>query len=99
MHNLVSTCILHYRQKKITDNAGRIGAVLEMLEMTKKQITSAAIKRVRDRLAETQEQFATRLGIDQATVSRWEAGKPPTHGPAFLWLQRVLADIERVHPA
>lgn len=64
----------------------------------KKQITPAAIKRIRSRLAETQAQFAERLGIDQGTLSRWEAGKPPKSGPAFLWLQRVLADIDQVHP-
>lgn len=65
---------------------------------TKPMISAESIKRVRDRLAETQEQFAERLGIDQATLSRWEAGRVPTRGPTFLWLQRVLADIRAVHP-
>ena len=65
----------------------------------KPMITAGSIKRVRDRLAETQAQFAERIGIDQATLSRWEGGKVPTRGPTFLWLQRVLDDIGRVHPA
>jgi DNA-binding transcriptional regulator YiaG len=57
-----------------------------------------AIRKARDALNETQSQFATRIGIDQATVSRWENGRLPKKGVAQALLRRVMDDIARVHP-
>lgn len=39
---------------------------------------------LRDYLGMDQKAFAWALGVDQATVSRWEAGKTPT--PKWLYL-------------
>jgi DNA-binding transcriptional regulator YiaG len=62
-------------------------------------ITAEAIREARERLNETQEMFADRIGIDQATVSRWESGRLPKKGVAQALLRRVMDDIARVYPA
>lgn len=62
------------------------------------QIAPGTIRKVRERLNETQGQFATRLGVDQATVSRWECGALPKTGAMQMLLQKVLHEIDRVHP-
>jgi len=69
-----------------------------MLENAMNQITSKAIRKARDALDETQAQFAARIGIDQATVSRWETGRLPKKGVAQALLRRVMEDIERMFP-
>jgi len=61
-------------------------------------ITAEAIREARDRLGETQWEFADRIGINQATVSRWEAGALPKKGVAQALLRRIMEDIGRVHP-
>lgn len=62
------------------------------------KVTPEAIRRAREGLNETQGQFATRLGVDQATVSRWETGALPKTGAMQMHLERVLQDIDRVRP-
>jgi DNA-binding transcriptional regulator YiaG len=56
------------------------------------------LKRARAAFNETQGQFATRIGIRQSTLSRWENGQLPKRGSAALLLRRVMDDIARVHP-
>lgn len=68
------------------------------MKRSNKVITSEAVKKARETLGETQEQFADRIGIDQGTVSRWEAGKLPRKGMTQAFLRRVLEDIGRVIP-
>jgi DNA-binding transcriptional regulator YiaG len=58
-------------------------------------ITSGAIRKARNALNETQAEFAARIGIDQATVSRWETGRLPKKGVAQALLRRVMEDINR----
>lgn len=60
------------------------------------RIGSEAIRKARDALNETQGEFAVRIGINQATVSRWENGRLPKSGAARELLRRVLEDINRV---
>lgn len=60
---------------------------------------AVAIKRARKKLNESQEQFAKRVGVNQATISRWEDDGPAKGGMAQRVLGMILADIERVHPA
>ena len=50
------------------------------------------VARLRKHLNESQPAFAKRFGVNQSTVSRWEAGKVPT-GPALILLERL--DRER----
>jgi len=64
----------------------------------KEVITSEAIRKARDALNETQGQFAARIGINQATVSRWESGSLPKKGVAQALLRRVMDDINRFLP-
>lgn len=40
-------------------------------------ITADQIKEAREYLRESQYEFCLRLGVDQATLSRWEASGPP----------------------
>ena len=56
--------------------------------METNQITSA-----RQRLGLSQAALAERLGVDQATISRWERGVVPVSGPAALAL-RLLAETK-----
>jgi transcriptional regulator with XRE-family HTH domain len=46
------------------------------------------IKALRKRLRVTQQQLADRLGVDQATVSRLETGRPPS-GPVQKLLEQL----------
>ena len=61
-------------------------------------ISPDAVRGARDALKLTQGEFAAYLGIDQTTVSRWEAGELPKRGLAQALLTRVLQDIERMRP-
>jgi DNA-binding transcriptional regulator YiaG len=68
------------------------------MSIPKHQVTAIAIRRARDALGETQGEFAARIGINQATVSRWETGRLPKKGVAQALLRRVMEDIERMFP-
>jgi DNA-binding transcriptional regulator YiaG len=57
-------------------------------------ITGKDIKRHRDRLGESQTEFARRLSVNQATISRWEKGDP-IEGIALLAVEYVLAELSR----
>ena len=61
---------------------------------TEAKTLGIALRKARERLGESQKQFAARLGINQATISRWE-DHGPLRGPAVLALRQILADIER----
>ena len=61
------------------------------------RIGPEAIRKARDALNESQTQFATRLGVNQTTISRWENAIIPIAGPGRILLERLLQDIERVH--
>ncbi len=58
---------------------------------------AAALRKARERLAESQTQFAARMGVNQATISRWEETGPRT-GLGRMRVEQVIADIDRVHP-
>ncbi len=58
---------------------------------------AAALRKARERLAESQAQFAARMGVNQATISRWEETGPLT-GLGRMRVEQVIADIDRVHP-
>jgi DNA-binding transcriptional regulator YiaG len=64
----------------------------------KKMITGDTIKQARERLGESQDAFCGRLGIDQGTLSRWEAGRLPRTGMVQMHVARVIEEIGRVHP-
>lgn len=58
---------------------------------------AAALRKARERLAESQTQFAARVGVNQATISRWEETGPLT-ALGQMRVEQVIADIDRVHP-
>ena len=55
--------------------------------------SAAILRKARKRLGESQEEFATRFGVNQSTVNRWENGGVPEHGPARIAVEHVLAGI------
>ncbi len=55
-----------------------------------------AIRKARERLNETQTEFASRIGVNQATISRWEEIGP--RGLSRNLVERILQDIDRIHP-
>ena len=51
------------------------------------------LKATRDRVGESQTKFAKRLGIDQTTLSRWEAFGIPDRGPGQKIVERVVSEL------
>ena len=58
---------------------------------------AAALKKARERMRQTQTEFAQHLGVNQATISRWEE-RGPSNGPARLAVQKIL-DAVGMFPA
>ena len=56
-------------------------------------ITNADLKRHRDRLRETQDEFAKRFGVARTTLLHWEAAGIPKFGPTRQHIERVLAGL------
>jgi DNA-binding transcriptional regulator YiaG len=56
-------------------------------------VTGEMIKAARERLGQSQAEFAKRFGVDQSAVSRWETQGLPARGPAEKMVERVLADL------
>ena len=57
---------------------------------------AAALKQARERMNQTQTEFAAHLGVNQATISRWEE-RGPTNGPARLAVQKIIDAVENVY--
>ena len=55
-----------------------------------------AVKTVRARLGQTQEEFALMIGVSVATLRNWEQGRRTPDGPALALLQVVAYDPEAV---
>jgi DNA-binding XRE family transcriptional regulator len=56
-------------------------------------VTSQDLKRARQRLDETQEQFAKRFGVDRSTYTAWEGGALPKAGTGPMLIEIVLAEL------
>ena len=54
-----------------------------------------ALRKARERLSETQTQFAARIGVNQATISRWEE-EGPKNGPSRNTVRQAIADADHV---
>lgn len=57
-------------------------------------VTPEMIKTARERLGETQAQFAKRFRVNQATVSRWEVYGPTDRGLTEMAIRLVLGKIK-----
>jgi DNA-binding transcriptional regulator YiaG len=51
------------------------------------------IRSAREKLGESQEDFAKRFGVDQTTLSRWETMGVPARGTSKRLVERVLYEI------
>lgn len=58
-------------------------------------LRSKDVIKTRERLKESQAAFATRFGVNQSTVHRWEEGNPPQKGPASILLKSLMAQLDR----
>lgn len=58
----------------------------------------ALIRSLRDRLGDSQEALAERIGCDQTAVSRWEAGARKPLGRNARELRRLAADTAAGEP-
>lgn len=57
-------------------------------------ITASEIQEARRKVAESQEAFSRRFGVDQSTIHRWETSGPPRQKVVQEGIRRVLSDIE-----
>ncbi len=57
---------------EVLERQAALGEAVEGIDVP----TAEALREARDRLGMTQTQLADRLGVTQATVSRWEDGSP-----------------------
>jgi transcriptional regulator with XRE-family HTH domain len=57
-------------------------------------MTGNQIKRIRERLEESQAAFAARFGVNQATISRWERDGVPDEGPKAIGIEHILSRID-----
>jgi DNA-binding transcriptional regulator YiaG len=62
-------------------------------------VSSQQIIIARKKVRESQEAFASRFGVDQSTVHRWETGGVPDRGTTLMAVERVLSEIEALEPA
>ncbi len=51
------------------------------------------LRKERERLGESQDEFAKRFGVDQATISRWENNAVPPRGSSLKLIQIVLSGL------
>ena len=51
----------------------------------------AEIKKMRERLGESQTEFANRFGVNQSTVHRWETEGLPSAGAARMAVEKFAA--------
>ena len=63
-------------------NSGGSPVLVEQSPPSPTDITPAEMRRRRRALDMTQDEFAERLGVSQATVARWERGANPIADPA-----------------
>jgi len=61
-------------------------------------ISSQQVIAARKSVRESQEAFAARFGVDQSTVHRWERVGVPDRGTTLMAIQRVISEIEGLHP-
>ena len=52
------------------------------------------IRKERERIGESQDEFAKRFGVDQATISRWENNAVPPRGSSLKLISLVLAALK-----
>lgn len=57
-------------------------------------IKGRTIRKLRERVGESQTEFAKRFGIRQASLSRWELDQSPVKGPAAELFKRIAAELE-----
>ena len=57
-------------------------------------VTAHEIRAARETLKESQAAFASRFGVDQATVHRWEKHGAPERGTARMAIERLLASLK-----
>lgn len=59
--------------------------------------TKDEIKEARRSLGESQKAFADRLGVDQATIHRWEKKGVPARGTARVAVENLLSNLADDH--
>lgn len=57
------------------------------------------VRETREALGLSQPGLAKELGVDQATVSRWESGRSAVPGPVKKLMARMLDDLKRASPS
>lgn len=66
---------------------------MHLVFMTEQNIPDQIIT-ARKSLGLNQAEFADALGVDQATISRWESGKITPSGPAIRLLGRLVGESQ-----
>lgn len=64
-----------------------------LCELHNNVMTGNALRKVRERLGETQAAFGERFGVDQSTIHRWETNGPPERGASRVAIEGVVAGL------
>ncbi|MDE2107218.1 MAG: helix-turn-helix domain-containing protein [Patescibacteria group bacterium] len=59
-----------------------------------KKLIADQLRAAREKVGESQAEFAERFGVDQSTVSRWESMGPPVHGPVRRMIEQIMSEID-----
>jgi putative transcriptional regulator len=81
--------------KAVTDDLARAGIAAATVEPPR----PLDVRRLRERLRLTREQFAARYGLEVETVRNWETGKREPDTTARSYLRAIANDPERVEQA
>jgi transcriptional regulator with XRE-family HTH domain len=56
-------------------------------------VTKTQVKRTREKLGESQAEYAKHFKVNQSTIHRWETGKLPIEGIVEIGVEAVLARL------
>lgn len=62
-------------------------------------VTSSEVRRIREALGLTQDEFAERLGTHRVTVAKWEAGMRSPRGTAVTLIRLLASTAPRRAPS
>jgi putative transcriptional regulator len=84
--------------KKLVESVKQMGAIMrgEDIPHRKTVVTTVDVKRLRERLNLTQNEFSGMIGVSIKTLQNWEQGRREPEGPAKALLRVVEKNPQAV---